>query len=134
MIEQAKFSNSPLGGVFEKQKTIEEQGKKQIDAITDQNKRLEALTNKDNHKSICKEIFDKVGKERFDEIKELTHEIDHNLIYHFKNSAKYFLINFDDGIEFFKTIQSGEIKLEDAKELQNILKSNSNEITNGRFK
>ena len=30
-------------------KNIEEQGKKQIDAITNQNERLAALTNKDNH-------------------------------------------------------------------------------------
>ena len=33
------------------------------------NKRLEALTNKDDRKSIHKEIFDRVVKERFDEIK-----------------------------------------------------------------
>ena len=43
VIEKAKFAYSPLGKAFEKQiKTIEEQGKKQIDAITNQNKRLEA--------------------------------------------------------------------------------------------
>ena len=47
--------------LFEKQtKTIEEQGKKQIDAITNQNKGLETLTNKDDHKIIYKEIFDKI--------------------------------------------------------------------------
>ena len=35
MIEQAKLTYSPLGKSFEKQtKTIEKQGKKQIDAIT----------------------------------------------------------------------------------------------------
>ena len=34
MIEQAKFTYSPLGKGFEKQtKTIEEQGKKQVDAL-----------------------------------------------------------------------------------------------------
>ena len=53
MIEQAKFADSPLGKAFGKQtKTIEEQGKKQVDAITNQNERLEALTNKDDHKNI----------------------------------------------------------------------------------
>ena len=41
IIEQAKFTYSPLGKAFEKQtKTIEEQGRKQIDAITNQRKRL----------------------------------------------------------------------------------------------
>ena len=35
MIEQAKFTYSPFGKAFEKQtKTIEDQGKKQIDALT----------------------------------------------------------------------------------------------------
>ena len=36
IIEQAKFTYSPLGRTFEKQiKTIEDQGKKQIDALAD---------------------------------------------------------------------------------------------------
>ena len=40
VIEQAKFTCSPLGKVLEKQrKTIEDQGRKQIDAITNQNER-----------------------------------------------------------------------------------------------
>ena len=66
----------------------EELRKKQIDAITNQNKRLEALTNKDDHKSLCKEIFDKIVQEKFDGIKELTYKIDHNdLIYYFKNNT-----------------------------------------------
>ena len=48
VIEQTKFTYSPLSKAFEKQiKTIEDQGRKQIDAITNQNKRLAALTNKD---------------------------------------------------------------------------------------
>ena len=46
IIEQAKFTYFPLGTAFEKQKkTIEEEGKKHIDAITNQNKRIVALTN-----------------------------------------------------------------------------------------
>ena len=56
--------------------------------MTDQNKRLEALNNIDDHKSIYKEIFNRIVKERFDETKELTHELDHdNLIYYFKNNT-----------------------------------------------
>ena len=47
-MEQAKFTYSPLGKAFEKQtKTIEDQGKKQIDALTTlKPKELEAI--KDN--------------------------------------------------------------------------------------
>ena len=62
IIEQAKFTYSPLGKAFEEQtKTIEEQGKEKADAITNENKKLEALTNKDDdHKG--KEIFNELVK------------------------------------------------------------------------
>ena len=44
------------------------------------------LNNKGNCKNICKEIFDELIKEKFDEIKELADEINHNdLIYIFLN-------------------------------------------------
>ena len=72
IIDLAKFTYFPLGKTFEKQiKTIEEQGEKQVDAITNQGKILKALTNKNGHKSIYKKIFDYIVKERLDEIKEL---------------------------------------------------------------
>ena len=48
-MEQAKFTYSALGKAFKKQtKTIEKQGKKQIDAITNQSKRFAVLTNKND--------------------------------------------------------------------------------------
>ena len=51
MIEQTKFTYFRLGKALEKQtKTIEDQGRKQTDAITHQNERLPALINKDNKK------------------------------------------------------------------------------------
>ena len=113
VIEQTKFSHSPLGKVFEKEtKMTEEKEEKQILAIKDQKKkkRLETLCNKDDHKSIDKKIFDRVVIERFDEIKELTNEIDHDdLIYHFKNNTNKNINDFDDGIELFQKIQSGEM-------------------------
>ena len=44
-----------------------------------ESKRLPVLTNKDDdHKDNCKKIFEKLVKERFDEIKELTNEINQN--------------------------------------------------------
>ena len=71
-------------------KTIEEQVRKQIDAITNQNERIAALTNKDDHKDNYKETFEELVTERFDEIKELTNEINqNNSTYHFKcNTAR----------------------------------------------
>ena len=68
MIEHAK--SSPLAKSIEKQrKTFEDQGRKQIDAITNQNEILAALTNKDDHKDNYKEIFEKLISERFDKKK-----------------------------------------------------------------
>ena len=133
IIEQAKFTYSPLGNAFEKQtKTIEEQGKKQKDAITNQNTRLEALTNKDGYK----EIVDKIVKEKLSKIEELTNEMNHNdLIYCFKNNTTTKDFNdFEKIVELSKNVKFGEMKLEDGKELQNIFKTNMNEISKGRFK
>ena len=95
IIAQTKFTCSPLRKVFEKQtKMIEEQGRKKIDAITNQNERLAALTNRGDNKDIYKEIFDKLVKEKFDKIKDVTYEInDHYLTCYFKgDSAKTFLM------------------------------------------
>ena len=86
IIEQAIFTYSPLETAFEKQtKTTEEQKKKRRkDCITNQNKILAALTNKDDdQKIILKNISD-----RFDEIKELTDEIKQNdLIIYLKSNT-----------------------------------------------
>ena len=59
-IEQAKFTYSPLGKAFEKQiKTIEDQGKKQVDPL--KNLKTKAITYKsddDDNTPISKEIYD----------------------------------------------------------------------------
>ena len=58
IIEQAKFTFSTLGKDFEKEtKTIQEQGRKEIDSIKNKNDRLGPLTNKDHHKDNYKEIW-----------------------------------------------------------------------------
>ena len=83
-----------------------------------------ALTDKDNHKVNCKEMLENLDKERFDERKELTDEINqNNLTYYFKgNTARK---RFDDSImvqNFQK--KSGDMKLEETKNLQNVFQSN----------
>ena len=68
-----------------------------------QNERLAALTNKDDHKDNYKDIFEELVKERFNEIKELADAINQNdLICYFKGDT--FRKRFDDfniGITFF---------------------------------
>ena len=75
IIEQAKFTYSPLGKTFEKQiKTIEDQGEKQIDALKDlkpkkQTKAIIYKSDDENGKtSTSKEIYDEILEERIDEI------------------------------------------------------------------
>ena len=104
IIKQAKFIYSPLGKVLEKQtKTIEEQGRKEVDVITNLNKRLATLTNKDDYKDNHKEIFQELVKERLDEIIELTDEINQNdSTYYFKgNTFRNKFDDFNNGIELF---------------------------------
>ena len=75
-------------------------------------------------------------KNKFGKIIELTDEInENNLIYFFKdNSTRKRFDNFNNAIKLFRKIRSGEIKLEEAKKLQNVFKSNLNEILKGRYK
>ena len=52
IIEQAKFSYSPLGKAFEKQtETIEDQGEKQIKAIQDNKEQSVNINNDDDYKN-----------------------------------------------------------------------------------
>ena len=97
IIEQAKFTYSPLGKAFEKQiKTIEDQGKKQVKTIQD-NKQLVNI-NKDDYKdklllSKEREIFKDIYNKRLDKIEELNNKIDYdNLEYVvYSNKKKTFL-------------------------------------------
>ena len=88
--EQAKFSYSSLGKALDlksKQKQLKNKEKTNRCYYRSKQK-TKALNNIDDHKSIYKEIFNRIVKERFDERKESTHELDHdNLIFHFKNNT-----------------------------------------------
>ena len=100
IIEQAKFTYSPLGKAFEKQiKTIEDQGQKQVDALKDlkpkeQTKAITYKSDDDNDKtSTSKKIYDEILEEIIDEILKMSKEVSHgDLVYDFKDSTP--LINF----------------------------------------
>ena len=82
-----------MGKAFEKQiKTIEDQGKKQVDAL----KVLEpkAIESESNKHSITKEIYDEILNERMDEILEMSKKVNYSrLTYDFKGptSSIHFL-------------------------------------------
>ena len=65
IIEQAKFSYSPLGKAFEKQiKTIEDQGQKQVDALNYLKEQAKPIEDKSNNDSKTMIIFNDLINER----------------------------------------------------------------------
>ena len=94
IIEQAKFTYSPFGKVFEKQiKEIEDQDEKQIKGIQSQGK-VETIKKNTNDNedapliSKQKEIFDELVDKRLDKITELEKKVDSdNLIYRYNGKT-----------------------------------------------
>ena len=67
IIEQAKFTYSPLGKAFEKQvKTIENQGQKQVDALKDlkPKEQTKLIEDKSNNQSKAATIFNNLINKR----------------------------------------------------------------------
>ena len=121
IIQQAKFTYSPLGKAFEKQiKTIEDQGKKQVKAIQDKQ-----IINKDDYKdkillSKEREIFKDIFNKRLDKIEELNNKIDYNnleyAVYRSKNI--YDFSELADPLTQLDDIKKGKISLQEAKNNQ----------------
>ena len=128
IIEQAKFSYSPLGKAFEKQiKSIEDQGEKQIKAIQDNRKQLINCNNYKNRLLISKEreIFNDIHNKRLDKIKELDSKIDYdNLKYVVeksgakKDSIEYNFNKIKDPLTLIKDFGGGKISIQEAKDKQ----------------
>ena len=86
IIEQAKFTFSPLGKAFEKQtKTTEDQGEKQIKAI--QNKSIEKIERYSDYDNDYKkelllskerEIFRDIYNDRLEQLQLATDNVDYN--------------------------------------------------------
>ena len=123
MIEQAKFTYSPLGKAFEKQtKTIEDQGEKQIKAIQD--KSIETTKKySDYHNDYKKElliskerkIFRDIYNDRLDQIERATNDIDYNnLKYEVTSSGKeYKFDRLGDPLFFLNNIKQGKISIQE---------------------
>ena len=76
-IEHAKFTYSLLGKAVEKQiKTIEGQGKKQVDAL--ENLKLKPIEDKSNDQSIATTIFNELINKRKELMSELYDSVDYN--------------------------------------------------------
>ena len=128
IIEQAKFTYSPLGKAFEKQiKTIEDQGEKQIKAIQDIRKQLISGNYYKNRLLISKEreIFKDIHNTRLDKIKELDNKIDYDDLKYVversgakKDSTEYNFNKIKDPMTLLKDIGDGKISVEEGKDKQ----------------
>ena len=127
IIEQAKFTYSPLGKAFKKQtKTIEDQGKKQVKAIQDNKQLVNIDINKDDDYkdklllSKEREIFKDIYYKRLDKIEEMNNEIDYDdLDYVILNKNMEYNFSIEkDPISLLNDIKKGEISLEQAKDRQ----------------
>ena len=126
IIEQARFTYSPLGKAFEKQiNTIEDQGKKQIDA-------LESLKPKEQKKQFhinrmmitSKEIYNEILEERIDEIPKMSKEISYsNLVYDFKGpTSPTHFSEYGDPMYIYGHMKNGEKTLPQVEKSKTILK------------
>ena len=98
IIEQAKFTYSPLGKAFEKQtKTIEDQGEKQIKAIQDNKKQLANIQRVTIKNIFPENMLNDEAKIEIDKISKIKKFVDReNLVY----EASEYEYNFQN---FFKT-------------------------------
>ena len=136
IIEQTKFTYSPLGKAFDKQiKTIEDQLKKQADAL--ENLKLtegsKAVTD-DESLEQKQETYNKLFDEKLDEIQELSNNIDYKYLdYNFTTKASG-SINFTlykGPFSLFNNIRDGDISLEMTEENQKKFKREYGQIKLG---
>ena len=103
IIEQAKFTYSPLGKAFEKQtKTIEDQGKKQAKAIEDQGQKQIKTTEKYGYKTDDdaiilreKEIYNGLVDKEKEKVEKLDDNVDYSRL-EFKFKSKTADEDFSD--------------------------------------
>ena len=112
IIEQARFTYSPLGKALEKQiKTTEDQGKKQVDALN---------TLKSNNQLTTEDAIPKnavnndEAKKELDKIREIEKIVDRQKLIYETNEYTYSFKNFQTKKTFGRDIYEGKITLEKA--------------------
>ena len=122
--EQTKFTYSPLGKAFDKQiKTIEDQGKKQVDALEklkpkEEIKPIEGTT---NNQSRARIIFNELISKRKGLMNRLYDNADYNnLKFEYVGPTKdVSFYEYMDSKEFFNAIRDNKIWFSKAKNKQN---------------
>ena len=116
IIEQAKFTYSPLGKAFEKQiKRIEDQGKKQVDPLN---------SLKSNNQLTIEDVIPKnalnndEAKKELDKIEETEKIVDREKLIYKTDSYTYSFKNFQTIKTFSRNIYEGKIIIKGAAEYQ----------------
>ena len=137
IIEQAKFTFSPLGKAFEKQiKIIEDQGKKQVDAL--QNLKLKEETkpieDKPNSQSRATITFNQIINKRKELMSELYDSVDHNnLKFEYVGPTNDLsLCEYEDSKGLFNAIRNNQIKFSEVKNKKNNFLKKLNEVKMGK--
>ena len=120
-----------MGKAFEKQiKTIEDQGKKQVDALESLKRKAAESGSNDNKPSITKEIYDEILEERMDEILKMREKIDFsNLTYNFKGqTASINFDKFEGPMYIYGHMKNGDRTLQQVEKRQKDFKKELNEI------
>ena len=123
VVEQDKFTYSPIGKALEKQtKTIEDQDKEQTKALEEHGKQL--IKSSDEKYSLellkQKEIFDElVSERRFDKNKSSERIDVNNLTYYYqvKGVPKYF-ISFKGPLIMYNNAKNDQIRLQEEEKFK----------------
>ena len=131
IIEQARFTYSPLGKAFEKQiETIKDQGKKRVDALntlkSDNNKKIEIK----NEDIIPESAFTSdEAKEELNKILKIEKNVDREKLVYDAGKHKDDFRKFNKIRTFGEDIYNGRITLEEADEDQSDLADKIDEFT-----
>ena len=137
IIEQAKFTYSPLGKAFEKQiKTIEDQGKKQVDALENLKPKEETKPIKDtsNNQSRATIIFNDLINKRKELMSELYDSVDYNsLKFEYIGPTKdVCFYEYMNSKELFNAIKNNQINFSEVKNKQNNFLKKLNDVKIGK--
>ena len=128
IIEEAKFTYSPLGKAFEKQtKTIEDQGKKQIvtlESLKDSDKKLPPIKDFVTIENLNPEIINEIKR-----TEEIEKQIDRNKMVYKGTNKTYDLRNFKTIGAFGNKIRNNVISLDTANIEQVNLLSHIHDFT-----
>ena len=137
IIDQTKFAYSPLGKAFDKKiKTIEDQGKKQVDALEQLRPKEETkpIEDKSNNQSRATIIFNDLINKRKELMNKLYDSVDYNNLKfdYVGPTESVSFYEYMDSKEFFNAIRNGQIGFSEVKNKQNEFLNKLSNIKIGR--